>query len=522
MFAANPPVPVVSEWIGAGKPLPASLYFKDLLNWQGYAHRLRTTGIPDCEAKAVATDHVGNSYVTGLVSGVGSLDPKGVRGVFGPLGSHPDVFVAKYSPRGALLWAKIAHHRTNSAFAAEDVSNIAVDAAGNVAVIGTFSAGRSPSLDFDPARTDDNLSSIGGSRDAFVWKLDTAGNHLFSRRFGGGGDDTGKAIAFDNEGSLYVAGETNSREVEYIGAGGATERSFPTPTGNGQDIWVARLSAATGEVEARVRTYGGTGAETVSDLAPDPTSSAVYITGSFESPSIFFGARRVMRGPGVRDAFVGKMFDGVGDFYWAGRVGGDGKTTIETSAIALEPDGDPVVVGSYSGGEVYLHPDGLSTEAGRATRQPNRGGRDLFVYKMDRVLGDPIRGFSAGGTGDDVATDIAINQADGNFNIVGRFQNSVNFLPYAARPASILTAAGPADSFLWRLTGNARLVSARAYGGAGATTSFNSIALDHRGHTHVAGSIRGLGTVSFNTGARIHNLTPSGSAAEILVAKITN
>src|SRR5438552_2041239 len=77
---------------------------------------------------------------------------------------------------------------------------IAVDAAGNVYATGGFSG----TVDFDPGPGVFNLTSAGGY-DAFVSKLDGAGNFVWARALGSSTDD-GNGIAVDGAGNVYTTG----------------------------------------------------------------------------------------------------------------------------------------------------------------------------------------------------------------------------------------------------------------------------------------------------------------------------
>ena len=80
-------------------------------------------------------------------------------------------------------------------------SSTAVDGAGNVYTIGSFSG----TADFDPGPDTFNLTSVGG-RDIFIVKLDTGGHFIWAKQFGGLSNDYGNSITVDVTGKIYVAG----------------------------------------------------------------------------------------------------------------------------------------------------------------------------------------------------------------------------------------------------------------------------------------------------------------------------
>ncbi len=110
---------------------------------------------------------------------------------------------------------------------------IAVDGAGNAFVTGMTTS----SQDF-PTKNSFQSGSRGYS-DAFVAKLNSAGNDLvFSTYLGGSGDDVGQGIAVDAGGNVYVAGDTRSSDFP------TTPGAFDTSYNGGDDAFVVKISDA--------------------------------------------------------------------------------------------------------------------------------------------------------------------------------------------------------------------------------------------------------------------------------------
>src|SRR5262249_50849164 len=85
------------------------------------------------EGRGVATDSLGNVYLTRFVSGTVDFDTGPGVANLTPAGQSVG-YVAKYSPTGALIWLRSIQGSGNSACNA-----IAVDASDNVYVAGGFS-----------------------------------------------------------------------------------------------------------------------------------------------------------------------------------------------------------------------------------------------------------------------------------------------------------------------------------------------------------------------------------------------
>ena len=57
-------------------------------------------------------------------------------------------------------------------------------------------------------------SGYHGGSDAFVASISSDGQLLWSRFFGGTGDDSGIGVAVDSSGNIIIAGSTNSTDLK--------------------------------------------------------------------------------------------------------------------------------------------------------------------------------------------------------------------------------------------------------------------------------------------------------------------
>ncbi|MBL0019526.1 MAG: hypothetical protein IPP17_24610 [Bacteroidetes bacterium] len=129
-------------------------------------------------SESMARDGAGNLYITGYFQQTVDFDPGiGTYAVTGP-GYH-DAFVLKLSPAGGFVWAK-----TWGSAAGEIGIDLELDSNSNVYVAGYFE----DTLDFDPGAGIFSLPAAGIA-DAFIQKLDSAGNFINAMRLGGSWDD---------------------------------------------------------------------------------------------------------------------------------------------------------------------------------------------------------------------------------------------------------------------------------------------------------------------------------------------
>jgi len=204
------------------------------------------------------------------------------------LSSEYATFVTKLSSSGAYLW---------STYLGEGIDDnrgggIAVDASNSVYVTGWTYVYRTVGWVSGGFDTTYN----GGLSDAFVAKLSSGGEHLWSTYLGGGGEDRGYGIAVDASGDVYVTGST--------GSSGWTSGGFDTSYNGGGDGFVVRLSSSGAHLSS---TYlGGSGTEYGYGIAVD-ASDNVCVTGYTTSSGWTSRGFDTTYNGGSNDAFVAKL-----------------------------------------------------------------------------------------------------------------------------------------------------------------------------------------------------------------------
>jgi uncharacterized protein (TIGR03437 family) len=163
-----------------------------------YSTYLGGSGYDD--AFGVAVNAQGEAYVAGATE---SFDFP-VRDGFqtGPSGGGADTFVTKIATtRQAVVYSTYVGGN------GEDFANgIAIDAAGNAYVTGHTTSRIFPLL--QPIQ-----GTMRGVQDAFLYKLNSAGRSLdYSTYLGGSMEDVGFRVAVDNQGAAYVSGYTKSSD----------------------------------------------------------------------------------------------------------------------------------------------------------------------------------------------------------------------------------------------------------------------------------------------------------------------
>ncbi len=235
-------------------------------------------------ARGITVDRFGNAYVTGETV---SPDFPTANPLQANLGGDLDAFVTKLNPAGSALL-----YSTFLGGSDRDVGfGIAADRFGNAYVTGeTFS------IDFPTANP--LQVSLAGDLDAFVTKLNPAGSALlYSTYLGGSGTDVANAIAVDQFGNAYVAGETFSPDFP-------TANPLQAILVGGLDAFVTKLNPA-GSALLFSTYLGGSGDDEAFGIAVGNVN--VYVTGLTDSPDFpMANPLQAILGGGT-DAFVTKL-----------------------------------------------------------------------------------------------------------------------------------------------------------------------------------------------------------------------
>jgi hypothetical protein len=154
--AAIPPIPPTREWV----------------------RQHGTTEGGTVLSLGVSADALGNVFTSGWTN-------RAIGGTYG--GSGSDAYVSKYDAAGNRIW-------TNQigTFTSEVSRGVSADGLGNVHVVGEV---------FDGA-------IFSKLYDVFLRKYNSAGDLVWARQFGSSVDDEGHAVSSDGSGNVYVSGVT--------------------------------------------------------------------------------------------------------------------------------------------------------------------------------------------------------------------------------------------------------------------------------------------------------------------------
>lgn len=401
---------------------------------------------------AIATDSIGNTYVTGSTFSNSFPTVNAYNNTYGGLG---DVFVLELNATGnGLIYATFVGGSN-----ADQGNGIAVDSNGNAYVTGSTSSTNFPMVNA-------YNSNFGGVLDAFVLKLSATGNSLiYSTYIGGSLDDSGNGIALDSNGNAYVTGDSYSTNFPMVNA-------YNSTYGGSDDVIFFELSPSGNSI--LFSTYiGGSSSDSGNAISLD-SSGGIYITGTTWSSNFpMLNAYNNTYG-GNRDAFVCKF------------------TTFKTISLSLafstyvggssQDDGYSISVDSS--GNSYVTGDTYSSNfpTSHAYNSTYGGAQDAFVFKLNSAGNSLVYSTFIGGNNADQGNGIAV-YSTGMVYITG-VTSSSNFPTLHAYNS---TFGGAQDAFVVKLnsTGNGLVYS--TFIGGNIYVNCKAIALDSNGNAYITG-----------------------------------
>jgi hypothetical protein len=408
-------------------------------------------GDEDDQASDIAIDGAGNAYVTGFTD---STNFPTTTGAFQTtFGGVRDAFVTKLNPTGSALIYSTYLGGNN-----EDVGDrVAIDGAGNAYVTGA-----TDSTNF-PTTVGAFQTTLSGSRDAFVTKLNPTGNALvYSTYLAGNGGAIGRAIVVDSSGNAYLTGLAGTDFPTTPGA-------FQTTFGGTLDAFVTKLNP-TGSTLVYSSYLGGSEHDESLGVAIDGGGNA-YISGFTESTDFptTTGAFQTTFG-GVRDAFVTKLSPTGNALVYSTYLGGSGLDA--GSNVVIDGEGNAYLSGVTNSTNFPTTPGAFQTIFA--------GIFDVFITKLNPTGSALLYSTYLGGSEEDNSFDIAIDVA-GNAYLVG-LTESTNF-PITTEAFQTMLA-GEEDAFVTKLNIPPTPTSTKRK-----STSRNNALARNTNHTTIRGDI---------------------------------
>ena len=425
------------------------------------------------DAQGVVVDQNENIYVVGYTYSYGFPTKNAWEATFG---GNTDVFVAKFSQNGNLLWSTFLGGSNYDV-----ATGIALDSNNNVIISGYTTSINFPTLNGYQSQ---NL----GSYDGFLAKFDTDGKLLFSTYIGGYGDDFANAVSVNKNNEIFVVGQTKSADFPlknawYSSSFTGTEMSFVSKYdsqgvlisntligGNNIDvaycissdsngnIYIAGETSSTdfpmvnsyqnslnGSYDGFVSEFNSTGQLVFSTYFGGSASDIIYgiavhsnkidvagATGSTNFPTK--NAFNAVYGGGIDDAFVVQLTN-TGSLDFSSYIAGN------TADLAFSVSVD-------SNGNIYISGDSDSSsfQVKDALQDTNKGYMDMFIAKVGSN-GSLIFNTLLGGIYDDIGKSITVSPHN---NIVVAGSSASDGL--GSSNAYYTNTSGGGDAFIIKLT----------------------------------------------------------------------
>ena len=344
----------------------------------------------------------------------------------------------------------------------DSAEDVAVDSSGNVHVTGATQSSEWVSGGW--------FTDYDSPTYAYVVKLSSDGQHLWSTYVGGGAEDHGESIALDASGNVFVTGTTDSED--WVSGG------WDTNIGHGDeetaDGFVVKLSSSGDHLWS---TYIGGAADGVDGgydygnaITVDSQGNAL-VTGTTDSQGWISGGADTSHNGGS-DAYVVKL-SGSGSHLWSTYLGGNiGEKGL---GIAVDASDNVLVTGS-------------TRSSGWISGDDYNGNYDAFVSKLSSS-GSHLWSTYLGGSDDDFGKDIATD-AGGNIFVTGDTRSSGWI-----SGGWDTSLSGSKDGFVQKLSSDGDPVWSTYLGGNNNELA-NGIAVDGSGNVVVTGATWSAGWVS--------------------------
>jgi hypothetical protein len=280
---------------------------------------------------------------------------------------------------------------------------------------------------FSDSTDGDLLPKTNNVNDYWLIKTDAKGMLLWSRTYGGSKDDRGQAVIQTSDGGYAITGYAMSDDGD-----GSNNEGF-------HDNWVLKLDSQ-GTIEWE-QSFGFSGHDHSYDIV-ESEDGGLFFTGFLDITSA--------KADGYTDKSYSLTRHGVGEF-WGTKLNAQGTLEWRKYFGGTNNDRAHAVVTAHDQGFVMA---GFS-ESDDFDITDSRGSYDFWVVKIGEE-GDMVWAHSYGGTGIDIAQDIAKTE-DGGYILTGSTIST---------DGDISSSHGESDVWVIKIDAQGTLLWEHTYGGA--------------------------------------------------------
>ncbi len=360
----------------------------------------RTKNVTYCISTSMKIDQSGNVYITGYFNDTIDFDPGIDSFKLISQSFSQDIFVCKLDSSGRFVWAK---QFAGSYF--DKGYSLTLDDSANIYTTGSFQI----SVDFDPSANTQLLNTYGDF-DIFVCKLDSSGNFIWAKQFGGPSNDIGYSLDWKN-GYIFLTG--TFRDTCDFDPGPGVNKLISSGK---DDVFILKLNRS-GDL-IWVRQLGGKSDDIASSLKLDNFGN-LFCLGGFSDTAEFnpSGISHKLISVGKMDIFL-VNFDTSGRFKKVLGMGSDSEDISQN--FAINNFGDIYITGGFQ--------DTVDFDPGTGNSLlVSTGLEDVFITKIDSS-GNHKWARKFGGTQSDIGAVITIDKSN-NIITSGTFSSTVDFDP---------------------------------------------------------------------------------------------
>lgn len=435
-------------------------------------------GSLDDKTYSIATDLNGSVFMAGFYN-----SPTITFDTITLNNSGTDIFLVKYDYDGNAQWAVSSYGA-----GVKEATCVSTDAGGNILVTGYF---KDTTITFGT-----NVLHNYGTSDMFIVKYDPNGNVIWAENSESPGSNAiATSVTVDDQDNIYVVGYYNGIYHTF----GADTLYNNCVTGGTYDMFIVKYDVSGNMIWAR--RDGGSQNDFPFSVAVDRNNSnAIYMTGEFSSPQIWFDnihvVNAVTSSPYKSDLFLVK-YNSAGNVLWAKKEGG---ASWEAGRdITVDELGNIYMTGVFESNSVSFGPSLLILT----------GVPDLFLAKFDQN-GNELWAKSGTGTGIEWGLSV-ITDATGNPYMAGFFSSSI-----AIFDGIVLNNSGvgsTSDMFVAKYNPAGNIQWMKSASGGSIETAY-SLVMDEYGAVYVGGYYIGA-PVTFDT-----ITIPTSNHTNVFLAKL--
>jgi len=472
-------------------------------------------------ANAIATDKMGNVFITGYTNSTTFPTLNAGTHYQGTSTGTVDIFIVKFNNNGVRQWA--TYYGGDNDDRAEAITT---DPAGNVYVTGSSSSSNFPTQILAGAYNKNTNTGAVGIADICIIKFSNTGTRLWATYYGSTTYDRAFDIISDAAGNIYVTGFAGRINFPLQTLAGAyNQAAFGGGSSNvAGDAFILKFNNSGACVWSTF--LGGNSGDSGQSLALDAAGN-LFITGptySTNFPLMNGGGssfyQSTMNGGGmlgswisVGDLFITK-FNNSGAMVWSTYLGGSEMDGSED--MVIDSKGDVFVVGASASSLDFPL---LNPGSGAYFQSTYGGGTlrgDVALLKFTNS-GTLLWSTFYGGTGADIARGICIDPCD-NFYVTG-FVGGAGFPTYNPGWGYFQGGfGGNMDAFVAGFNDNCVWQWGTTFGGFGYECGEN-LALDLKGNLFVTGKMSSGATANPGSGAYFQ--AGSAGSDDALIAKFT-